>query len=57
MMAPRTMPGSTISMRARNYSLYITFRSDTKIPIAVGTTIADRPPHRSVRARLRIRLF
>ena len=23
---------------------------------AVGTTIADRPPHRSVRARLRIRL-
>jgi len=24
---------------------------------AVGTTIADRPPHRSVRARLRIRLL
>ena len=25
--------------------------------LAVGTTIADRPPHRSVRARLRIRLL
>jgi hypothetical protein len=25
--------------------------------VAVGTTIADRPPHRSVRARLRIRLL
>ena len=25
--------------------------------VAVGTIIADRPPHRSVRARLRIRLF
>jgi len=28
-----------------------------EIPVAVGTTIADRPPHRSVRARLRIRLL
>src|ERR1035437_191021 len=27
-----------------------------RIPVAVGTTIADRPPHRTVRARLRIRL-
>src|ERR1700750_2427888 len=27
------------------------------ITVAVGTTIADRPPHRSVRARLRIRLL
>jgi hypothetical protein len=27
------------------------------IHVAVGTTIADRPPHRSVRARLRIRLL
>src|SRR6202140_3492909 len=27
------------------------------IVVAVGTTIADRPPHRSVRARLRIRLL
>jgi hypothetical protein len=27
------------------------------IAVAVGTTIADRPPHRSVRARLRIRLL
>jgi hypothetical protein len=25
--------------------------------VAVGTAIADRPPHRSVRARLRIRLL
>jgi hypothetical protein len=25
--------------------------------VAVGTTIAGRPPHRSVRARLRIRLL
>src|SRR6266496_143903 len=25
--------------------------------VAVGTSIADRPPHRSVRARLRIRLL
>src|SRR5438046_4174267 len=36
-------------------------RTDSHIPIsitvAVGTTIADRPPHRSVRARLRIRLL
>src|SRR5882724_11621906 len=27
------------------------------ITVAVGTTIADRPPHRSVLARLRIRLL
>ena len=27
------------------------------LTVAVGTTIADRPPHRSVRARLRIRLL
>ena len=27
------------------------------VPVAVGTTIADRPPHRSVQARLRIRLL
>src|SRR5215475_15484212 len=27
------------------------------IVVAVGTIIADRPPHRSVRARLRIRLL
>ena len=26
------------------------------LAVAVGTTITDRPPHRSVRARLRIRL-
>src|SRR6266849_5983461 len=28
-----------------------------RLTVAVGTTIADRPPHRSVRARLRIRLL
>src|SRR5689334_15548354 len=27
-----------------------------RLPDAVGTTITDRPPHRTVRARLRIRL-
>src|SRR2546427_10847016 len=27
------------------------------ITVAVGTTITDRPPHRSVHARLRIRLL
>src|ERR1700674_2353384 len=27
-----------------------------RVAVAVGTIIADRPPHRSVRARLRIRL-
>jgi len=27
------------------------------ITVAIGTTIADRPPRRSVRARLRIRLL
>src|ERR1019366_1599060 len=27
------------------------------LTVAVGTTIADRPPHRSVQARLRIRLL
>jgi hypothetical protein len=31
--------------------------TDQSIIVAVGTTIADRPPHRSVRARLRIRLL
>ena len=29
----------------------------TRIPVAVGMTIADRPPHRSVRARLLVRLL
>jgi hypothetical protein len=28
-----------------------------RMAVAVGTTIADRPPHRSVQARLRIRLL
>ena len=33
------------------------FEPRAGITVAVGTTIADRPPHRSVRARLRIRLL
>jgi hypothetical protein len=28
-----------------------------RVMVAVGTILTDRPPHRSVRARLRIRLF
>src|SRR5882762_8590294 len=32
-------------------------RAGPRIAVAVGTTIADRPPHRSVQARLRIRLL
>ena len=31
-------------------------RSPIRLAVAVGTSIADRPPHRSVRALLRIRL-
>ena len=31
-------------------------RPQIGISVAVGTTIADRPPHRTVRAHLRIRL-
>src|SRR5439155_18934259 len=30
---------------------------NSPLTVAVGTTITDRPPHRSVRARLRIRLL
>jgi hypothetical protein len=40
----------------RNTAEGLTHRIDS-ITVAVGTTIADRPPHRSVRARLRIRLL
>ena len=32
------------------------FLSEIRLAVAVGTIIADRPPHRSVRALLRIRL-
>ena len=32
-------------------------KSRPRITVAVGTTIADRPPYRSVQARLRIRLL
>ena len=34
----------------------VPFREVHRITVAVGTSIADRPPHRTVRARLRIRL-
>ena len=33
------------------------FAPESVITVAVGTIITDRPPHRSVRARLRIRLL
>ena len=33
------------------------YRLFTTVTVAVGTIITDRPPHRSVRARLRIRLL
>ena len=36
---------------------YVNVRVDAFTSVAVGTTIADRPPHRFVRARLRIRLL
>jgi|tagenome__1003787_1003787.scaffolds.fasta_scaffold20985327_2 hypothetical protein len=38
--------------------LSLEFQRASQMPVvAVGTTITDRPPHRSVRARLRIRLL
>src|SRR2546429_4915640 len=40
-----------------NTSVFGTNQMDKPITVAVGTTIADRPPHRSVLARLRIRLL
>ena len=39
------------------YGKPITIRNLLNHTVAVGTTIADRPPHRSVQARLRIRLL
>src|SRR5712664_2779812 len=48
------------SARARTIdqaSLSVWRRKAKDSIVAVGTTIADRPPHRSVQARLRIRLL
>jgi hypothetical protein len=39
------------------YLLRSSFLNPRSQMVAVGTAIADRPPHRSVRARLRIRLL
>jgi hypothetical protein len=57
-MCPSAMPAlsaeltrAALNQTIRRLSLVI--RSN----VAVGTTIAGRPPHRSVRARLRIRLL
>ena len=41
----------------RGYTILIVPYPAAVITVAVGTTIADRPPHRSVQARLRIRLL
>src|SRR5580692_6660235 len=44
--------------KIRSPLLAVEFRLVGEIrTVAVGTTIADRPPHRSVQARLRIRLL
>src|SRR5260370_41984302 len=47
------------SLRARcgRMTRYSELSHGPILPVAVGTTIADRPPHRSVQARLRIRLL
>ena len=54
---PTTGNGALCSISVLNavYNAYC--RCVPESPVAVGTTIADRPPHRSVRARLRIRLL
>ena len=45
-----------MSRRSTNRKLTVLHPAGPKT-VAVGTTIADRPPHRSVQARLRIRLL
>ena len=52
--ALRWEPGAT-SNRAKKF--LATYLAQFGIAVAVGTTIADRPLRRSVRARLRIRLL
>src|ERR1035438_1898118 len=51
--APRRL--RTLPHPRGNPSDFMLF-SPSRVDAAVGTTIADRPPHRTVRARLRIRL-
>jgi hypothetical protein len=54
----RSSPWFNTSRPAREYAVIVSYRlSRASLSVAVGTTIADRPPHRSVRARLRIRLL
>ncbi len=48
------MSGVARNSRVVGYPETICLRRST---VAVGTIITDRPPHRSVRARLRIRLL
>ena len=51
---------SVVTSRLRSSSLSRGFECNglfTIVTVAVGTIITDRPPHRSVRARLRIRLL
>ena len=52
----RASPVSAIT-KVRKSSSSADLLSCYAITVAVGTTITDRPPHRSVRARLRIRLL
>jgi hypothetical protein len=53
--SPRSIPGRRSFPTSR---LLVTYaRVPIWITVAVGTTIADRPPRRSVRALLRIRLL
>jgi len=42
---------------SEEFQQFLSRRSSRNVPVAVGTILTDRPPHRSVRARLRIRLF
>ena len=48
---------STHDLSARGSHLQFACFTAKWIVVAVGTTIADRPPHRSVRARSRVRLL
>src|ERR1700694_4048460 len=60
---PRLHPGFTVPQGAEETARFWTDGRQTgswkapSLTVAVGTTITDRPPHRSVRARLRIRLL
>src|SRR5438105_2448142 len=49
--------GTQIALRPCQFAFRLQNRSAGVPSVAVGTAIAGRPPHRSVRARLRIRLL